>query len=154
VNEVSVSTVTLPAGYTKKCFLGWVFNNGSGDFRPFLQTGRSVRYTNISQTNNDVGTLSGSREILDFYAWVPAQELVHTYIAVTGTGTGGSLVAIGDLRATDLSTSGTSTGAQAILSTSITSTMPSEFGEAIIQFQGAMVVGTANANIWAVGFDF
>jgi hypothetical protein len=154
INEVSISTVTMPTDYTKKCFLGWVFNNGDGDFRPFLQVGRAVRYTNISQTNNDVWTLSGSRELLDFYSWVPPQELVRTYIALTGTGTGGALAAVGDLRATDLSTSGTSTGAQAILATAITSTMPSEFGEAIIQFQGAMVVGTANAHIWAVGFDF
>jgi hypothetical protein len=144
----------MPTDYTKKCFLGWVYNNGDGDFRPFLQVGRSVRYTNISQTNNSVWDLSGSRELVDFYQWVPAQELVRTYIALTGTGTGGALAAIGDLRATDLSTSGTSTGAQAILATAITSDMPSEFGEAIIQFQGAMVVGTANANIWAVGFDF
>ncbi len=154
VTETSISTVTMPTDYTKKCFLGWVHNNGLGDFRPFLQVGRSVRYTNISETNNNVWDLSGSRELVDFYQWVPPQELVRTYIALTGTGTGGALAAIGDLRATDLSISGTSTGAQAILATAITSDMPSEFGEAIIQFQGAMIVGTANANIWAVGFDF
>ncbi len=113
--EIDNGVLVLPTGYTKRCFLGWVYNDASGNFIPFLQVERTRRDVSLSETNNLAVPLLGSVQFWDLWFLLPPRKILKVLMALTGTGTSGAVAAIGDLRATDISTSGDTTGAQAVL---------------------------------------
>jgi hypothetical protein len=152
--ETDDSAVTMPTGYTKKCFLGWVYNNGSSNFDAFIQTGRSRRNATIDTAATSIWTLSGSPERITTVGFLPPRHLIKATIALSGTGTGGAIVAIGDLRATDISSAGDSVGAQVVMSTAITTTIPSVAREVMVQTNAIMAHGTVNANLFVLGYEW
>lgn len=154
-NETGSTAVTLPTGYTKKCFLGWVYNDGSSNFVPFLQTGRSRCLATLSTTfPMEVGSLSGGVDLFDLVALLPPRHLMKVTLALGGTGTGGAIAAIGDLRATDISSAGDSVGAQTLISTVITTDVPSAFRDVVVQTVGVMAHGTSGAKLFITGYEW
>jgi|CXWL01.1.fsa_nt_gi hypothetical protein len=152
--ETGNSALSLPTGYTKQCFLGWVFNDAAGNFINFMQVDRTRRDAVLTQNNNLVVVLSGSAEFHDAWFVIPPRRLLKVVMALTGTGTSAAVAAIGDLRATDISTAGDTIGAQAILYAGSTTARPSEFQEVLVQSGGIMVMGTATAKLWVSGFSW
>jgi hypothetical protein len=152
--ESSDSAVTMPTGYTKKCFLGWVFNDGSSNFIPFLQVGRSNRVAVITGDACRVWSPTGSAEIVNLNQFLPPRHIIKATVGLGGTGTSGAIAAIGDLRATDISSAGDSVGAQAVLSTPITTTIPSVFRDVIVQANAIMVHGTASSLLYVTGYEW
>lgn len=152
--ETDNNAVVLPSGYTKRCFLGWVFNNGTGNFNPFLQSDRIRRTIGLSDANSLVWSLSGVSELIDVRSFVPPREILKILIGITGTGASGALAAIGDLSASDISSSGTTVGAQAILYSGVTTQTPGQFHEFMIEYAGVMVQGTQSARLLIAGFEW
>jgi hypothetical protein len=152
--EVNASSVALPSGYTKKCFLGWVFNNAAGNFVEFLQVGTSRRSAGLVQANDIITTLDGSPFFVDMYFILPPRKILKAAIMLTGTGTSTAVCAIGDLRATDISSAGDSVGAQIILQSSSTTGRPSDYSEVFVQSSGMMVHGTDGGELWLAGFSW
>jgi hypothetical protein len=152
--ESSDSAVTMPTGYTKKCFLGWVLNDGSGNFIPFLQVGRTNQLAQITNDAARIWSPTGVAEVVSLIGFLPPRHLIKAMMGLSGTGTGGAIAAIGDLRATDISSAGDSVGAQAVLSTPITTTIPSVFREVLVQTNAVMVHGTAGAYLFVTGYEW
>lgn len=152
--EILDAALVLPTGYTKKCFLGWVYNNASSNFISFLQVERNRRDASLSQTNNLALVCSGSAEFIDLWFVLPPRTILKVLMGLTGTGTSSAVAAIGDLRATDISTAGDTTGAQAVLYAASTTARPSELQEVLVQSGGIMVMGTAGAELWVAGFSW
>lgn len=152
--EVDASAVSMPTGYTKKCFLGWVFNNASGDFVPFIQVERSRRTAGITQANDLFLVMAGSAEFIDLWFVLPPRKTIKAFIALTGTGTSAAVAAIGDLRATDITSAGDSVGAQVVLYSATTITRPGDFQEVFVQSLGLMVHGTTSGELWLAGFSW
>lgn len=150
--EVDDSSVTMPTGYTKKCHLGWVFNDGSSNFRRFIQTGRTRRDLFISETDNYIQTLDATVQIVRLFA--PAVESCRAFLACGGTGTQASVVAIGDTSRYDLSSAGDTTSAQAILYSVSTATKPGAFIEIPVSQGFFTAHGTNTAKIWMTGFSW
>lgn len=150
--EVNNSAVTMPTNYTKKCHLGWVFNNASSDFVAFIQAGRTRRDLYISETTNFVANMDGSIQVSK--PFMPAIESCKAFLACAGTGTQSAIAVIGDTSRYDLSSSGDTTAAQAILYSVGTSTKPGMFMEVPIS-QGAFSFhGTDTAKLWMSGFSW
>lgn len=152
--ETNDSAVTMPTGYTKKCFLGWVYNDGSSNFVPFLQTGRSRKDAVIDTTNMMFWSPSGIAELGRLTSFIPPRHLMTVTIGLSGTGTGGAIAAIGDLRATDISSAGSSVGAQTVLNTVITTTIPSVFRDVVVQTNAIMLHGTNNSFLFVTGYQW
>ena len=150
--ETDNTSLVLPSGYTKQCFLGWVFNNGSSDFLPFVQVDRSRRSSAITTDNRNI-SFSGNPELVELIG-LPPRPLITALLGIDGTGTGGGVVAIGNLNATDISYLGDTVGAQILLYSAITAPIPSTFGEVVVQYGAVMVHGTSGANLWTVGFSW
>lgn len=152
--EIDDSAVALPTGYTKKCFLGWVWNNASSNFVPFLQVERSRRTAGVTQTDDLMLVMSGSAEFKDMWFVLPPRKVIKAFLALTGTGTTSSVAAIGDLRATDISSAGGSVGAQVVMYSATTTGRPGDFQEVFVQSLGLMVHGTASGELWLAGFSW
>jgi hypothetical protein len=152
--ELDASSVTMPTGYTKKCFLGWVFNNASSNFIPFIQVERSRRTAGVTQTDDRFLVMSGLAEFHDLWFVLPPRKIIKALVALTGTGTSAAVAAIGDLRATDISSVGDSTGAQIVLYSATTIARPGDFQEVFVQSLGVMVHGTASGELWLAGFSW
>ena len=56
--SASATSPTLPSGYTKKRLVGAVYNDGSSNFRRFVQHGKYVTINAKSAFNNAIGTTS------------------------------------------------------------------------------------------------
>lgn len=152
--ELDNTAVAMPSGYTKKCFLGWVWNNASSDFRPFLQVERSRRTTHIIQAEDVLLVMAGTPEFADMWFVLPPRKIIKAWIALTGTGTSSAVAAIGDVRATDISKAADSVGAQVIMYSASTTGRPSDFQEVYVQSLGIMVDGTTSGELWIVGFSW
>ncbi len=150
--EINNSSVTLPSTYTKKCHLGWVFNNGSSDFSPFIQSGRTRRSLYINETDNYIAILNGTVQIMRMYA--PPINAAKYYLACAGTGTQAGIAVIGDCRKYNLSVSGDTTGGMGILYSGTTTTRPGVFNEIIVQEGFCTIQGTSGAKIWLAGFSW
>lgn len=142
--------LVLPAEYTKSCLLGWVKNDPFGDFVPFVQHGRTRR-TAILDANSYAVALDGTLQVKQFIDFLPPLEMCSALIGVSGTGTQAAVVAVGDVRATDLTSVGDTVGAQAVLYSGITSTKPGGFAEVLVERGGAMFHGTPGGKVWVVG---
>lgn len=151
--EYNNTVVTMPNGYTKRCFLGWVFNDGSGNFIPFKQVGRSNRVANIVVAQK-FWSPSGSPELVSLTNLLPPRQLIKAIIGLSGTGSGGALVAIGDLRATDISYSGNTVGAQIVMGTAITAQVPSISSDVLVEANGIMEQGTTSCGLWLTGYEW
>lgn len=152
--DIDAGAVALPTGYTKKCFLGWVFNDPSSNFVSFIQIERSRRVAALTQANDSFLTMSGSAEFHDLWFVLPPRKIIKAFIALTGTGTTTSVAAIGDLRATDISSANGSVGAQIVMYSSTTTVRPGDFQEVFVQSLGVMVHGAASGELWLVGFSW
>ncbi len=150
--EVNNSAVTMPTGYTKKCHLGWVFNDGNADFRPFLQSGRTRRDLFLSEADNYIEVMDGTVGVGRIYA--PAIESCRAFLACGGTGTQSAVVVIGDTSRYDISSTGDTTSAQAILYSVSTSTRPGVFIEVPISQGFFTRHGTDTAKLWMSGFSW
>lgn len=150
--EVDDSAVTMPSGYTKKCHLGWVFNDGSSNFRPFIQTGRMRRELFINETDHYVHVMNGSILVSRIYS--PAIESCRAFLACGGTGTQAGVIAVGDTSRYDLSSAGDTTSASAILYSVSTSTKPGVFIEVPISQGFVTTHGTSSAKLWMTGFSW
>lgn len=153
--ESSNASVTMPSGYTKKCLLGWVYNDGSSNFVPFTQYQKSWRFTRLNSTDNSLGSLSGTiPQLYRLEAYLPPRDIMKVQLAITGTGSAAGVAAIGDIRSTDLSSGGTTVGAQLALFTAVTANTPSAFGAVLMQSMGLMIDGALSTGVWVVGFDW
>ena len=97
--STSSSSPTLPTGYTKKRLIGAVYNDSSGDFRNFLQIGKTVyynsRYTVVSTcsasswTAVDVSAYvpSVSRVAIFSVYWIYASSSTTLYMGFDGSST-------------------------------------------------------------------
>jgi len=150
--EVNNSSVTMPTNYTKKCHLGWVFNDGASDFRKFIQCGRTRRDLFISEADNYIQVMDETVQIARPFA--PAIESCKVFLACGGTGTQSAVMAIGDTSRYDLSSSGDTTSAQAILYSVGTSTRPGVFTEVPVSQGVFLVHGTDTAKLWMSGFSW
>lgn len=150
--EVNNSSVTMPTNYTKKCHLGWVFNDGSSNFRPFIQTGRMRRDLFINETDHYIHVMNGSVLVSRIYS--PAIESCRAFLACGGTGTQAAVIAIGDTSRYDLSSAGDTTSANAILYSVGTSTKPGIFIEVPISQGFVTTHGTDTAKLWMTGFSW
>lgn len=150
--ETDNSSVTMPSGYTKKCHLGWVFNDGNADFRPFLQSGRTRRDLFLSEADNYIEVMDGTVGVGRIYA--PAIESCRAFLACGGTGTQSAVVVIGDTSRYDISSTGDTTSAQAILYSVSTSTRPGVFIEVPISQGFFTRHGTDTAKLWMSGFSW
>lgn len=150
--EVNNSAVTMPTGYTKKCHLGWVFNDSASDFRPFIQTERTRRDLSINETDNSTAIMDGGVRVDRPFA--PAVESCRAFLACGGTGTQSAVVAIGDTSRYDLSSSGDTTSAHAILYSVGTSTRPGVFIEVPVSQGFFTAHGTDTAKLWMSGFSW
>lgn len=146
--------LVLPTGYTKSCFLGWVYADTGGALRPFLQVNRTHLITPISSAVCGLGSLTGNIDRFDLVAKLPPRHIIKALIACTGTGTGTAVAAVGDIRATDISADGTSNGAQVILYGSSTTQRPSQPSVVLAQTVALMAHGTVGAHLWLTGFEW
>lgn len=152
--ETGNTPVTMPAGYTKQCFLGWVYNDGAGNFIPFLQVGRSRRVSRMTQPTCRVWSTSGSAELIDLAGVLPPRKILRVTFSFTGTGSSSGVIAMGDLSATDITSAGDTVGTQRVINASGTTTRPTEFGDALVQSRGIMAMGTFMGYLWVVGFEW
>lgn len=152
--EKYVSAATLPTDYTKQCLLGWVYNDGGSDFIPFIQHGRTRRTANISTDNSRLFTLTGGIDHADMEYMTPPLVACTVEIGVGGTGTQAAVLAVGDARATDISSSGETTAAQAVVYSGTTSLRPCGFAQVIVERGHVMLQGTAGARVWVIGFSW
>lgn len=148
--EIDNASVTMPTAYTKKCHLGWVYNNASSDFIPFIQRGRTRRDATISETNNYIGIMNGALQVSRLLA--PPLEACTALLACAGTGTQAGIAAIGDTLRYDLSSDGDTTSAQAVLYSGTTSTRPGVFSEVVVCGGFLTSHGTSGAKLWLCGF--
>ena len=149
--EVSQSAVTMPSGYTKKCFLGWVYNDSGSNFIKFMQIGRSTRSSSITAYGS-LEVLSGNVDIL--IPNIPPIEMCTVMMACAGTGSSAAVLAAGDTRSLDISSSGTTTGAQAIIESSGTSTRPGAVTSVFLQRGFCFAQGTLGGTVYACGFSW
>jgi hypothetical protein len=152
--ERNRNNVVLPSGYTKKRMLGWVFNDAAGNFVQFVQIDRHRRNAIIDPSTGVVWIASGSAELVDLLAFIPPLKTARALVTFSGTGTSSGVLAVGDLRATDLATSGTSIGAQAVIVASGITTRPDAWSEVVVQYGGLMAQGTSGGSIWVGGFSW
>ena len=150
--EVDNASVTMPSGYTKKCLLGWVYNDGSSNFLPFIQRGRTRRTTALTESANLVVELDGTAQVVRPVA--PAIESITALVACAGTGTQAGIAALSDLSALDVSSSGDTTGTQAMVYSGTTTTRPGVFSEVIVRAGFFMAHGTNGAKLWMCGFSW
>lgn len=144
------TSLVLPTEYTKSCLLGWVKNDPLGDFVQFVQRGRTRR-TAIVDANSYAVALDGTLQVKQFIDFLPPLDMCTALMGVSGTGTQAAVVAVGDLRATDLTSVGDTVGAQAVLYSGTTSTKPGGFAEVLVDRNGAMFHGTSGGKVWVVG---
>lgn len=81
INPTGSTPVTLPSGYTRWAFLGWVYNNSGSDFVPFKQYDRYVTPMIQQKFGTTFSTNLPTPTLLTTY--VPLAELeltVSTYI--------------------------------------------------------------------------
>lgn len=152
--EHGSTQVTLPAGYTRQCFLGWVYNDDDSDFVPFVQHGRTRRTAALSLDNSHVATLNGSVQYRNLHPFVPPLEMGSVLMGVGGTGTQAAVAAVGDVRATDISSAGDTVAAQVVLYSGLTSTKPAGFTEVMVERGHVMLHGTNGAKVWVAGFSW
>lgn len=152
--EINSAAVTMPSGYTKSCFLGWVKNNGSGNFDPFVQVGTKRRSSMLVQASNRVVAFSGGLELVDLSNFLPPRKLIRALVCIGGTGTGACRMVAGDLTATDLSTAGETTAAQMVLHSANTADTPSVFGEIAVSSAGFMAIGITGGHLWVAGYEW
>lgn len=150
--EVQNSAVTMPSTYTKKCHLGWVFNDGFSNFIKFIQHGRMRRDLVINEDDNYMTVLDASIQIVRTLA--PPIECCTVLMACAGTGTQAGIAAIGSTARYDLSSSGDTVSAQAILYSGTTSTRPGVFNDVVVTGGFFAVHGTSGAKIWMCGFSW
>lgn len=149
--EVFNASVSMPSTYTKKCFLGWVYNNGSNDFVQFLQMGRSRRNTEFTSVGA-VHTLTGDLDILLIPA--PPIEVCTVFMSCAGNGAVSTVAAIGDNQSLNISSSGSTTGTQAVLLSVTTSTRSGEFTPVLVQKNFCYAQGTAGGTVYMSGFSW
>lgn len=149
--EQNFSAVVYPTGYTRGCFLGWVYNDSSSDFVPFVQMGRTRRTSRIS-TGDVLESMSGSTEIIA--PNVPPLDMMTIHIGCGGTGTQVAVAAIGDTQSWDISSSSDTTGAQALLISPTSSTKPGNFTDVLMEHGFFIAQGTSNGKIWISGFSW
>ncbi len=85
INATAATPVTLPAGYTRWAFLGWVYNNSGSDLVPFKQYDRYVTPM-IQQQFATAFTTNRITPVL-MSAYLPLAELAVTcsaYILADG----------------------------------------------------------------------
>jgi hypothetical protein len=150
--EEDTGVLTYPTGYTKKCFLGWVKN--LTDFIPFVQVNRERRTLVISDDNCLLTATTGAAQIIGTEALLPPRAIITATVALTGTGTGAALAALGDLSATDISSAGSTVGAQVVLFAGATIQVPTQFVDVIVQARSVMAMGTDGAKLWVTGFKW
>lgn len=152
--EDAASSVTYPSGYTKKCFLGWVYNDDDGDFVPFIQKGTTRRTLNVTIDNSRAAACDGTTHVEDFVDVLPPVECLEAMVGATGTGTQVGVIAIGGIDATDLSPVGASTGAQAVVISGTTADRLTFVMPVLVEHGFAMVNGTDGADLYVVGFSW
>lgn len=153
--ERQKASVTLPTGYTKKCLLGYVWNNSSGNFERFYQSGRTYDYTVVTKSDQRLIDETASGVTLQsLNEFVPNFKSLRVKFGLSGTGAAAATLALGDLTATDLSSSAPGTAAQMILYAGLTSELPSVFGEMAVNYMGVMYEGTSGADVYVSGFTF
>lgn len=75
------AAVTMPSGYNQRCLIGWVYNDGSSNFRSFLQKDREVSHNAL----NFGAFTSAFRVLTDLSSFLPPAPVVGRYMQ-TGTG--------------------------------------------------------------------
>lgn len=152
--EYGVNSLVYPSGYTKKCLLGWVYNDGSSNFVPFIQRGTTRRTAHITSDNSRAHSCDGTAQAYLFGNFVPPLECVEVIVGATGTGTQAGIIAVGSSNATDISITGESTGAQAVILSSTIADRPVGATPIFLERGLAMINGTDGSDLYVVGFSW
>lgn len=152
--EYGVTSLVYPSGYTKKCLLGWVYNNISSDFVPFVQKGTTRRTSNITLNDSRAHQCDGTTNAKVFTDFLPPVECLEVLVGVTGTGTQAGIIAVGSSDATDVSITGQSTGAQAVILSNTIADRPVGATTVFIERGIAMINGTSGSDLYIVGFSW
>lgn len=152
--DSGVTAVVYPSGYTKKCLLGWVYNDPFSNFVPFIQKGTTRRIANVTLNNSRAVLCDGTAKAKVFTDFLPPVECLEVLVGATGTGTQAGVIAVGGVDATDISTSGVSVGAQAVLVSGTTADRLTGSTPVLIERGMAMIYGTVDANLYVIGFSW
>ena len=152
--ESGVTAVVYPSGYTKKCLLGWVYNDPFYDFVPFIQKGTTRRTANVTLGNSQAVLCADTAEAKLFTDFLPPVECLEVLAGATGTGIQAGIIAVGGIDAADISVSGVSVGAQAVLVSGTTADRLTGSTPVLIERGMAMIHGTVDANLYVIGFSW
>lgn len=152
--EKGYTPISYPSGYTKKCLLGWVYNDINSDFIPFIQKGTTRRTANVTIDNSRAHLCDGTTHVKLFDDFIPPMECLEVLVAATGTGTKAGVIAVGCADATDISPSGVSTGAQAVVISGTTADRVTGITSVLIERNIATINGTDGAYLYVLGFSW
>ncbi len=147
VNETSL---TIPTGY-RSALIGWVYNNGSSDFKYFLQKDRTVLCGYINDWQ--IGSFTSTTPLLvDVSPFVPPVPCV---VIACGNNATSAYVAIGNVSATDvngLTANKMSGAARVTLGADYTSTFP----PLVLEGSQGMMLATngGTLNLYLGSFEF
>lgn len=157
VNEVGDSAVTMPTNYTKKCLLGYVYNDSSGNLLHFIQRGRTVRYKEVG-TNKLALTATGGLDIAPLDTTVPYLESCTALLGCTGNGSGSAgIMVVGqfDSPAVTIDSGSAAThGGQLVLYSGTTSLRPSGFTDVNVIRASCYIAGTASSKLYVAGYTW
>lgn len=152
--EYGVASLVYPSGYTKKSFLGWVYNDSFSNFVPFIQRGTTRRTLQVTLDNSRAHVCDGTIHAVHFIDNLPPMECVEAMVGATGTGAQAGVIALGGVDATDISPVGVSTGAQAVAISGTTSDRLTVVMPVLVERNLAMINGTNGASLYVVGFSW
>lgn len=155
VYTLNDTSVTMPTGYDQKALVGYVHNNGSSNFKPFVQRDRRVTVSgddthwNIGSTTAAISTLT---DVAAFFPPVPVDAWVEGTSATAGT-----LTSIGPYWAYDMLADNLAPTQWRRSRGSPSNWAGPHFGfsEIPIDYQGMTVVtSSSTANFWVGGFTW
>jgi hypothetical protein len=150
--ERNAAALTLPTGYTKSALLGFVFNNSSSNFSPFLAYDNRVR-TLVPQAS---GTFTSSTMFLaDLTAFFPPRP-VRVHVGVGNSAVGEQVAISGVPDGYQISSGngegGLTSGGVHIASSSV---MTSQAGHFMTEVQGVYYRTSGNtAQAWVLGYEW
>lgn len=146
------TSVTMPAGYTQKAKIGYVYNNSGSNLVAFFQRDRFWHYRSASgaQAVNELAAVVTLYDLRDF---IPPIDMLTVWVSVTGTGAAVAQLSFGDITATDIVIN-TLGGQQVNLYYAGTSEIPSDSGPGLLTYSGIMADATAGSDLYIIGFEW
>lgn len=143
-------STTVPSGYTY-AFLGYCYNDSSGNIVPFHQVGTSWRYTFPNGDGLVVNETSSSVELISLLGMIPPRDVIECTFSLTGTGAATAEAVLSSIWNASLSLS--SNGYfQLGIQTTNTGELMRTSGSLAVLGQGVMMIATSGADLYLLGF--